>query len=150
MTPILVSIPIAQLFFKSRFPKGGPTCRRQVVNPWHQAPQTNYSWWRIRDQIFNKWNRVINDLHKIISYFCALWICVIFCHFINKCIVSFYRVFLFELYMFYVRITIKDIYIYNFIWRRNQNMSPCTGNGVNTNYERWMPVSNCFPHDFTV
>ena len=31
--------PTAQLLFKIRFPKGGPTCRRQVVNPWHQTPQ---------------------------------------------------------------------------------------------------------------
>ena len=30
--------PTAQLLFKIRFPKGGPTCRRQVVNP-HQTPQ---------------------------------------------------------------------------------------------------------------
>ena len=29
----------AQLLFKSRFPKVGPTCRRQVVNPRHQTPQ---------------------------------------------------------------------------------------------------------------
>ena len=31
--------PTAQLVFKNRFPKGGPTCRRQVVNPWHQTSQ---------------------------------------------------------------------------------------------------------------
>ena len=31
--------PTAQLLFKSRFPKGGPACRRQVVNPRHQTPQ---------------------------------------------------------------------------------------------------------------
>ena len=31
--------PTAQLLFKSRFPKSGPTYRRQVVNPWHQTPQ---------------------------------------------------------------------------------------------------------------
>ena len=31
--------PTAQLVFKIRFPKGGPTCRRQVVNPRHQTPQ---------------------------------------------------------------------------------------------------------------
>ena len=31
--------PTAQLIFKNRFPKGGPTCRRQVVNPRHQASQ---------------------------------------------------------------------------------------------------------------
>ena len=31
--------PTAQLLFKSRFPKGGPTCRRQVVDPRHQTPQ---------------------------------------------------------------------------------------------------------------
>ena len=29
----------AQLLFKIRFPKGGTTCRRQVVNPRHQTPQ---------------------------------------------------------------------------------------------------------------
>ena len=29
--------PTAQLVFKNRFPKGGPTCRRQVVNPRHQT-----------------------------------------------------------------------------------------------------------------
>ena len=29
----------AQLLFKIRFPKGGPTCRRQGVNPRHQTPQ---------------------------------------------------------------------------------------------------------------
>ena len=29
--------PTAQLVFKNRFPKGGPTCRRQVVNPRHQC-----------------------------------------------------------------------------------------------------------------
>ena len=29
----------AQLLFKNWFPKGGPTCRRQVVNPWHQTSQ---------------------------------------------------------------------------------------------------------------
>ena len=31
--------PTAQLLFKIRFPKGGPTCRRQVVNPQYQTPQ---------------------------------------------------------------------------------------------------------------
>ena len=31
--------PTAQLLFKSRFPKGGPTCSRQVVDPRHQTPQ---------------------------------------------------------------------------------------------------------------
>ena len=31
--------PTVQLLFKSRFPKGGPTCRRQVVNPRPQTPQ---------------------------------------------------------------------------------------------------------------
>ena len=31
--------PTAQLLFKNRFPKGGPTCRRQVVNPRHQTSQ---------------------------------------------------------------------------------------------------------------
>ena len=31
--------PTAQLLFKIRFPKGGPTCRMQVVNPRHQTPQ---------------------------------------------------------------------------------------------------------------
>ena len=31
--------PTAQLLFENRFPKGGPTCRRQVVNPRHQTPQ---------------------------------------------------------------------------------------------------------------
>ena len=31
--------PTAQLLFKNRFPKGGPTCRRQVVNPRRQTPQ---------------------------------------------------------------------------------------------------------------
>ena len=29
----------AQLLFKIRFPKGGPTCRRQMINPRHQTPQ---------------------------------------------------------------------------------------------------------------
>ena len=29
--------PTAKLLFKIRFPKGGPTCRRQVVNPRHQT-----------------------------------------------------------------------------------------------------------------
>ena len=32
-------IHYAQLLFKIRFPKGGPTCRRQMVNPRHQTPQ---------------------------------------------------------------------------------------------------------------
>ena len=31
--------PTAQLLFKIRFPKGGPTCKRQVYNPRHQTPQ---------------------------------------------------------------------------------------------------------------
>ena len=31
--------PTAQLVFKIRFPKDGPTCRRQVVNPRHQTSQ---------------------------------------------------------------------------------------------------------------
>ena len=31
--------PTAQLLFKIRFPKGGPTCRRQVVNPRYQSLQ---------------------------------------------------------------------------------------------------------------
>ena len=31
--------PTAQLLFKIQCPKGGPTCRRQVVNPRHQTPQ---------------------------------------------------------------------------------------------------------------
>ena len=31
--------PTAQLLFKIRFPKGGPTYWRQVVNPRHQTPQ---------------------------------------------------------------------------------------------------------------
>ena len=29
--------PTAQLVFKNRFPNGGPTCMRQVVNPRHQT-----------------------------------------------------------------------------------------------------------------
>ena len=29
----------AQLLFKTRFPKSGPKCRRQVVNPRYQTPQ---------------------------------------------------------------------------------------------------------------
>ena len=29
----------AQLLFKNQFPKGGPTCRRQVINLRHQMPQ---------------------------------------------------------------------------------------------------------------
>ena len=28
-----------ELLFKIRFPKGGPTCRRQVVNPRHKTVQ---------------------------------------------------------------------------------------------------------------
>ena len=28
------------------------------------------------------------------------------------------------------------IYIYNFVWRRHENMSPCTGSRMNSNYER--------------
>ena len=31
--------PTAQLLFKSRFPKGGPTCMKQEVNPRHQTSQ---------------------------------------------------------------------------------------------------------------
>ena len=31
--------PTAQLVFKKWFPKDGPTCRRQVVNPRHQTSQ---------------------------------------------------------------------------------------------------------------
>ena len=31
--------PTAQLLFKIRFPKSGPTYGRQVVNPRHQTPQ---------------------------------------------------------------------------------------------------------------
>ena len=31
--------PTAQLLFKNRFPKGGQTCRREVVNPRHQTSQ---------------------------------------------------------------------------------------------------------------
>ena len=31
--------PTSQLLFKSRFPKAGPTCGRQAVNPRHQTPQ---------------------------------------------------------------------------------------------------------------
>ena len=31
--------PTAQPLFKIRFSKGGPTCRRQVLNPRHQTPQ---------------------------------------------------------------------------------------------------------------
>ena len=31
--------PTTQLVFKNRFPKGGPTCRMQVVNPRHQTSQ---------------------------------------------------------------------------------------------------------------
>ena len=31
--------PAAQLLFKTRFLKGGPICRRQVVNQRHQTPQ---------------------------------------------------------------------------------------------------------------
>ena len=30
--------PTAKLLLESRFPKGGPTCKRQVVNPQHQTP----------------------------------------------------------------------------------------------------------------
>ena len=37
--PIHCDKPTAQLLFKSQFPKGGPTCRRQMVNPRHQMPQ---------------------------------------------------------------------------------------------------------------
>ena len=35
--------PTAQLVFKNRFPKGGPTCRRQVVNPRHQTSQGQWN-----------------------------------------------------------------------------------------------------------
>ena len=31
--------PTVKLLFKIRFPKGGPACRRPVVNPRHQTPQ---------------------------------------------------------------------------------------------------------------
>ena len=31
--------PTAQLLFRIRFPKGGSTYRRHVVNPRHQTPQ---------------------------------------------------------------------------------------------------------------
>ena len=31
--------PTAQLLFKIRFLKGGPACRKQMVNPRHQTPQ---------------------------------------------------------------------------------------------------------------
>ena len=31
----IISKPTAQLLFKGRFPKSGPTYRRQVVNPQH-------------------------------------------------------------------------------------------------------------------
>ena len=31
--------PTPQMLFKIRFPKGGPTCRRKVVNPRYQTPQ---------------------------------------------------------------------------------------------------------------
>ena len=37
--PVCQTYSPAQLVFKNRFPKGGPTCRRQVVNPRHQTSQ---------------------------------------------------------------------------------------------------------------
>ena len=50
--------PTAQLLFKSRFPKGGPTCRRQVVvitcNHIHLIHQCNrlISWYGIQSTIY--------------------------------------------------------------------------------------------------
>ena len=49
--------PTAQLLFKIRFPKDGPTCRRQVVNPRHQTlqgqsfarPETQILFWWMND-----------------------------------------------------------------------------------------------------
>ena len=37
--------PTAQLVFKNRFPKVGPTCRRQVVNPRHQTSTISCKAW---------------------------------------------------------------------------------------------------------
>ena len=30
----------------------------------------------------------------------------------------------------------KHLYQYRFVWRKHENMCPCTGSGVNTDYER--------------
>ena len=46
--PVCVK-PTAKLVFKDRFAKGGPTCRRQVVNPRHQTSQGRG--WIFQDQI---------------------------------------------------------------------------------------------------
>ena len=57
--------PTAQLLFKIWFPKGGPTCRRQVVNPWHQTPQAwnslaEYPSWVARCDIKGSVSTVLN------------------------------------------------------------------------------------------
>ena len=62
--------PTAQLLFKIRFPKGGPTCRRQVVNPRHQTPQgqgkawnsAEYPSWVARCDIKGSVSTVLNPI----------------------------------------------------------------------------------------
>ena len=50
--------PTAQLLFRIRFPKGGPTCRRQVVNPRHQTSQGQWLLDWLLDQVTAFWKYI--------------------------------------------------------------------------------------------
>ena len=62
--------PTAQLLFKIRFSKGGPTCRRQVVNPRHQTTISCKAWdspaeypsWVVRCDIKGSVSTVLNPI----------------------------------------------------------------------------------------
>ena len=53
--------PTAQLLFRIRFPKGGPTCRRQVVNPLGHK-------FRILHQTFHRHGRCINTHTELLGW----------------------------------------------------------------------------------
>ena len=40
----------------------------------------------------------------------------------------------------------ESVYAYYFVWRKHENVSPCTGSRVNTNYERFASWDGCQRH----
>ena len=67
--------PTAQLLFKIRFPKGGPTCRRQMVNPRHQQPQLQSLKLPCRISKLSKICKFIREKLKLNSKYRGPYIC---------------------------------------------------------------------------
>ena len=97
--------PTGQLLFKIRFPKGGPTCRRQVVNSIANAPVLHLVFIKPSIWTWNKWQqtnltnptmRLSHITQCTICYrnvhACAHFCCqMVYCGICVWCIVGFVR-----------------------------------------------------------